>query len=127
MSKINEETAVKTDLKTIGMIIAGAGFAVYMYIGLTNTLNTLETRLQLMEADLLKKADQVPVDKEQFFLLEALAEDTEKQQKILEENLHVKVMLMQAEKEIEKLKKDVEKLKDATRDIQFSNGNGNGH
>jgi hypothetical protein len=36
-------------------------------------------------------------------------------------------MLMQAEKEIEKLKKDVEKLKDATRDIQFSNGNGNGH
>ena len=127
MSKITEETAVKTDLKTLGMIIAGAGFAVYMYIGMTNTINTLETRLQLMEADLLKKADQVPVDKEQFFLLEALAEDTEKQQKILEENLHVKVMLMQAEKEIEKLKKDVERLKDATRDIQFSNGNGNGH
>ncbi len=127
MSKINEETAVKTDLKTIGMIIAAAGFAVYMYIGMTNTINTLETRLQLMEADLLKKADQIPVDKEQFFLLEALAEDTEKQQKILEENLHVKVMLMQAEKEIEKLKKDVEKLKDATRDIQFSNSNGNGH
>jgi hypothetical protein len=127
MSKINEETAVKTDLKTIGMIITAAGFAVYMYIGMTNTINTLETRLQLMEVDLLKKADQVPVDKEQFFLLEALAEDTEKQQKILEENLHVKVMLMQAEKEIEKLKKDVERLKDATRDIQFSNGNGNGH
>ena len=28
---------------------------------------------------------------------------------------------------IKKLKKDVEKLKDATRDIQFSNGNGNGN
>ena len=127
MSKINEETAVKTDLKTIGMIIAGAGFAVYMYIGMTNTINTLETRLQLMEADLLKKADQVPVDKEQFFLLEALAEDTEKQQKLLDDNIHVKVMLQQSMQEIEKLKKDVEKLKDATRDIQFSNGNGNGH
>jgi len=111
MSKINEETAVKTDLKTIGMIIAGAGFAVYMYIGMTNTINTLETRLQLMEADLLKKADQIPIDKEQFFLLESLAEDTEKQQKILEENLHVKVMLMQAEKEIEKLKKMLKSLK----------------
>ena len=127
MSKINEETAVKTDLKTIGMIIAGAGFAVYMYIGMTNTINTLETRLQLMEADLLKKADQVPVDKEQFFLLEALAEDTEKQQKLLDDNIHVKVMLQQSMLEIDKLKKDVEKLKDATRDIQFSNGNGNGH
>jgi site-specific recombinase len=127
MSKITEETAVKTDLKTIGMIIAGAGFAVYMYIGMTNTINTLETRLQLMEADLLKKADQVPVDKEQFFLLEALAEDTEKQQKLLDDNIHVKVMLQQSMLEIDKLKKDVEKLKDATRDIQFSNGNGNGH
>ena len=127
MSKINEETAVKTDLKTIGMIITGAGLAVYMYIGMTNTINTLETRLQLMEADLLKKADQVPVDKEQFFLLEALAEDTEKQQKLLDENIHVKVMLEAARQDIEKLKKDVEKLKDATRYIQFGNGNGNGY
>ena len=126
MSKITEETSVKTDLKTIGMIITGAGFAVYMYIGLTNTINTLETRLQLMDADLLKKAEQRPVDKEQFFLLESLAEDTEKQQKLLEENKHVKVMLEAARGDIEKLKKDVEKLKDATRDIQFGNGNGNG-
>jgi len=35
-------------------------------------------------------------------------------------------MLEQHEKEIEKLKKDVERLKDQTRDIKFSNGNGNG-
>jgi site-specific recombinase len=127
MSKITEDMSVKTDIKTIGSLIAAAGFAVYMYIGMTNTINTLETRLQLMEADLLKKADQVPVDKEQFFLLEALAEDTEKQQKLLDDNIHVKVMLQQSMLEIDKLKKDVEKLKDATRDIQFSNGNGNGH
>jgi hypothetical protein len=87
------------------MIIAAAGFAVYMYIGMTNTINTLETRLQLMKQILLKKADQVPVDKEQFFLLEALAEDTEKQQKLLDENIHVKVMLEAARQDIEKLKK----------------------
>ena len=68
-SKITEDTSVKTDIKTIGSLIAAAGFAVYMYIGMTNTINTLETRLQLMEADLLKKADQVPVDKEQFFFV----------------------------------------------------------
>ena len=127
MSKITEDMSVKTDIKTIVTIIAAAGFAVYTYIGLTNTINTLETRLQLMEADLLKKADQIPVDKEQFFLLESLAEDTEKQQQLLDENLHVKVMLEAAREDIEKLKKDVEKLKDATRDIKFTNGNGNGH
>ena len=45
MSKITEETSVKTDIKTIVTIIAAAGFAVYTYIGLTNTINTLETRL----------------------------------------------------------------------------------
>ena len=83
-SKLTEDTSVKTDIKTIGSLIVAAGFAVYMYIGMTNTINTIETRLQLMGADLLKKADQVPTDKEQFFLLEALAEKTEKQQKILE-------------------------------------------
>ena len=57
MSKITEDTSVKTDIKTIVSIVAAGGFAVYMYIGMTNTINTLETRLQLMEADLLKKAD----------------------------------------------------------------------
>ena len=33
-------------------------------------------------------------------------------------------MLKQFDKEIEKIKKDVEKLKDSTRDIKFANGNG---
>jgi hypothetical protein len=41
MSKITEDTSVKTDIKTIGSLIAAAGFAVYMYIGMTNTINTL--------------------------------------------------------------------------------------
>lgn len=125
--KISENTSVTTDLKFLITIIVLVAMSVWGYFSITERLNKLETADQLMENDLLKKADQVPTDKEQFFLLEALAEKTEKQQKILEENLHVKVMLMQAEKEIEKLKKDVEKLKDVQRDIKFSNGNGNGH
>ena len=117
MSRINEDTAVKTDIKTIGLLIAGAAMGVWLYFGLISEISDLQTKNQLMEADLLKKADQVPTDKEQFFLLEALAEKTEKQQELLDENLHVKVMLQQAMQDIEKLKKDVEKLKDATRDI----------
>lgn len=125
--KISENTSVTTDLKFLITIIVLVAMSVWGYFSITERLNKLETADQLMENDLLKKADQVPTDKEQFFLLEALAEKTEKQQKILEENLHVKVMLMQAEKEIEKLKKDVEKLKDVQRDIKFSNGNGNGY
>jgi site-specific recombinase len=109
MSRINEDTAVKTDIKTIGLLIAGAAMGVWLYFGLISEISDLQTKNQLMEADLLKKADQVPTDKEQFFLLEALAEETEKQQELLDENLHVKVMLQQAMQDIEKLKKDVEK------------------
>jgi hypothetical protein len=67
MSKITEDTSVKTDIKTIGSLIAAAGFAVYMYIGMTNTINTLETRLQLMEADLLKKQIKYLLIRNNFF------------------------------------------------------------
>ena len=57
-------------------------------------------------------------------LIEYLTKQIEKHSKMLEENVHTGVMLQQHSKEIEKLKKDVERLKDATRDIKFANGNG---
>jgi hypothetical protein len=44
-------------------------------------------------------------------------------QNMLEDNVHTGVMLKTIRiKIIERLKKDVEKLKDATRDIKFTNG-----
>jgi hypothetical protein len=120
--KIHEGTALKTDIKTIGLLIGAVAIAVWTYFGLVQDINELQTQNKLMQADLLKAADQIPTDKEQFFLLESLAKETEKQQEILEENLHVKVLLEAAREDIEKLKHDVEKLKDAQREIKFSNG-----
>ena len=69
----------------------------------------------------------LPADDEQFMLLEFLAQQVEKHQGILDENAHIQVMIDHLESEVDKLLKDVEKLKDATRDIKFGNGNGNGH
>ena len=57
-------------------------------------------------------------------LLEYAAKQLEKHQSQLDETVHTNVMLKMFEKEIEKLKRDVEKLKDAQREIKFSNGNG---
>lgn len=122
MKPLNSETNLKTDLRTLGLIISAVAISVWTYFGLVQDINDLQTQNKLMEADLLKKADQVPVDKEQFFLLESLATTTEKQQEILEENLHVKVLLEAAREDIEKIKRDVEKLKDAQREIKFGNG-----
>ena len=122
--KISDKTNVGLPLRNliglIGAIVVGAWFA----FGVIERLNKLETKNQLFEKDLLEASVQKPIDQEQFMLLEWQAKQIEKIVKQLEDNLHTGVMLNQHTKEIEKLKKDVEKLKDATRDIKFANGNG---
>ena len=127
VKRLSENTEIGLPLRNlimiIGAIVAGAWFA----FGVIERLNQLETRNKLFEKDLLEASVQKPIDQEQFMILEWQAKQLEKHQKILEENLHTNVMLKQHTNEIEKLKKDIEKLKDATRDIKFSNGNGNGH
>mgnify|MGYP003115934609 CR=1 FL=1 len=122
--KISENTNIGLPLRNliglISAIVIGAWFA----FGVIERLNRLETKNQLFEKDLLEASVQKPIDQEQFMLLEWQAKQIEKINKVLEANLHTNVMLELHTKEIEKIKKDVEKLKDATRDIKFSNGNG---
>ena len=122
--KINDNTNIGLPLRNliglIGAIVIGAWFA----FGVIERLNQLETKNQLFEKDLLEASVQKPIDQEQFMILEWQATQIEKMQKQLEDNVHTGVMLKQHSEEIAKLKKDLEKLKDATRDIKFSNGNG---
>jgi hypothetical protein len=122
--KINENTNVALPIRNLLAIIGAVTVGAWFAFGVIERLNQLETKNQLFEKDLLEASKQLPIDKEQFMLIEWQAKQIEKINKILEENLHTNVMLKQHEKEIEKIKKDVEKLKDATRDIKFSNGNG---
>ena len=105
-------------------IISIAILSVYGYFNIIERLNILETNRQLMEADLLKKAEQTPKNLEIYMLIEMNAKQIEKHTQQLAENIHTQVMLDHLETQQEKLTKDVEKLKDATRDIQFANGNG---
>jgi HAMP domain-containing protein len=125
--KINDETNVALPLRNLLSIIGAVAVAAWFAFGVIERLNKLETRDQLFEKDLLEASVQKPIDQEQFMLLEWTSKQIEKHQKLLDENLHTGLMIKMMEDEIEKLKKDVEKLKDATRDIKFSNGNGNGH
>ena len=124
IKRLSENTEIGLPLRNlimiIGAIVAGAWFA----FGVMERLNQLETKNQLFEQDLLEASKQKPIDQEQFMILEWQSKQIEKINKILEANLHTNVMLDQHEKEIEKIKKDVEKLKDSTRDIKFGNGNG---
>ena len=122
--KISENTNIGLPLKNLLGLITAIDVGAWFAFTVIERLNNLETRNKLFEKDLLEASVQKPVDQEQFMLLEWQAKQIEKMQKQLEDNVHTGVMLNQHTKEIEKIKKDVEKLKDATRDIKFANGNG---
>ena len=122
--KISENTSIGLELKSLISIVGAVAIAVWAYFGIIERLNKLETADQLQQKDLLEASAQKPIDQEQFMLLEWTAKQIEKHQQQLDQNVHTGIMIETMEKEIDKLKKDVEKLKDGQRDIKFSNGNG---
>jgi uncharacterized membrane protein YraQ (UPF0718 family) len=122
--RINDNTNIGLPLRNLIGLIAAIVIGAWFAFGVIERLNQLETKNKLFEKDLLEASVQKPIDQEQFMILEWQAKQIEKMQKQLEDNVHTGVMLKQHSAEIAKLKKDLEKLKDATRDIKFSNGNG---
>jgi hypothetical protein len=67
----------------------------------------------------------LPADSEQFMLIEDLYKQTEKLTKNQEMNTSNKLRIEFMEKQVNKMLIDIEKLKDANREIKFGNGNGN--
>ena len=65
-------------------------------------------------------SDPYPADSEQFMLIEELYKQTDKQQERIDGMLHNAVNIDALTKTVEKLQRDVEKLKDKQR--EFSNG-----
>ena len=120
--KLRENSAVDLSLKNLISIIIISSLAVWGYFGVVERLNKLETSKELMAADLLKKADQTPKNFEMYMLIEMNAKILEKHQEELDQNVHTKVLLIEAEKKITKLEKDVEDLKN-----KFRKANGRTH
>lgn len=108
--KISDNTSIAMPMRNLISIIVAVAIGVWAYFGIVERLNSLETSKQLMEADLLKKAEQTPKNLEMLMLIELNASIIEKHQEQLDENVHTKVLLMEAQKKIEKLQEDVEKL-----------------
>ena len=122
--EISDKTTVGMPIRNLIAIAVSVALGVWAYFGVIERLNILETNRQLMEADLLKKAEQTPKNLEIYMLIEHNAKQIEDHNQRLDADVHTKVMLEHLEEQVDKLLKDVEKLKDATRDIQFANGNG---
>ena len=119
--KISENTSINMPIRNMAMIIAGVVAGVIAYTEITGRLTSLETSRELFQADLLKKSEQLPVDQEQFMLIENLYKVTEKLELTQEQNMTNKVNIEFLRDQLDKALIDVEKLKDKVR----QNGNGN--
>ena len=102
-------------------IIGMVGTIVLMYSSITQKITSLETSRELMLNDLLKASDQKPIDQEQFLIQESLAGDLEKTIVRVDEMMHNGVNIQRMMKDIDRLRDDVEMLKDKVR----KNGSGN--
>ena len=91
------------------------GIGIFAYSDLTQRLTQPETARQLMEADLLKKAEQVPVNQELFMLVEFLAGQNEVMEKEIQsiESNNINIDFLKTQ--VEKLQRDVEQVKDKVR------------
>ena len=123
---ITDQTHFKTDLKTLIMIIAAIAIAVWTYSEINNRLTKLETSEQLMKQDLLEASKQLPIDQEQFMLLEHISLQVEKLTTRVDDMMHNKVMINSIDKDLDKALDDIEKLKDSVR-ANIGKLNGNSH
>ena len=96
-------------------IIAMVGTVVLMYSSITQKITSLEKSRELMLNDLLKASDQKPIDQEQFLIQESLAGDLEKTIVRVDEMMHNGVNIQRMMKDIDRLRDDVEMLKDKVR------------
>ena len=113
--KISDNTAISMPMRNLIGLIAAIGIGIFAYSDLTQRLTQLETARQLMEADLLKKAEQTPVDQEQYMLLEFVAGQNEVMEKEIQsiESNNINIDFLKTQ--VEKLQRDVETLKDKVR------------
>ena len=103
--KLNEGTKVSTDLKTILSIVAGVAVGVWVYFGIEERLNRLETADTLFQADLLKKAEQEPKNLEMYMLIEHLAGQIESIEKEIDASRYNKVNIDHLKEQIDMLQK----------------------
>ena len=131
--KISEEAKVQMPMKTVASLIALVAIGTWAFFGIQEKLNKHSTKLEIMEKDLVMNSEfrikwprgllgSLPADSEQFMLIEELYKQTDKQQERIDDMLHNDVNIQALEKAVDKLQKDVEKLKDKQR--SFANGNG---
>ena len=130
---IGEEVAVQMPMKTVASLIIIVALGTMGYFQIIERLNVADTRLQLMEKDLEENTEfrikwprgqlgSLPADSEQFMMIEDLYKTTDKINKHVEDMALNKVNIQFLRTQMDKVLTDIEKLKDANREIGYKNG-----
>ena len=131
--KISEEAKVSMPMKTVASLIVIVALGTMGYFQMVERLNITDTRLQLMEKDLEENTEfrikwprgqlgSLPADSEQFMMIEDLYKTTDKINKHVEDMALNKVNIQFLRTQMDKVLADIEKLKDANREIGYKNG-----
>ena len=140
---VSDNTSISMPVRNMLAIIAAVAMGAWAYFGVLERITMLETKsvltekdleshIERLENDLTKNTEfrikwprgemgSLPADSEQFMLIEDLYGSVEKIEKNLEQNMTNKVNIEFLQKQVEKMLEDIEKLKDADRELK------NGH
>ena len=113
--KVSDNTSIAMPIKNMIGIIIGVSLGIFAYTEITARLTSLETSRELMNSDLLKASDQKTIDGEQYLILESAISDLEKLTNRVNEMMHNGVNISRMMKDIDRLRNDVETLKDKVR------------
>jgi len=131
--KISEEAAVQMPMKTVASLICMVAIGTWAYFGIIETQNKIQTTVELMQKDLVENTDfrikwprgqlgSLPADSEQFMMIEDLYKTTDKLNTHIESMALNKVNIEFLRKQMDKVLLDIEKLKDANREMKYTNG-----
>ena len=141
---ISDQTAISMPMKNLIAIISAVAVGVWAYFGVLERITMLETKSTLAEKDLTQAVERIeddlgkntefrikwprgemgslPADSEQFMLIEDLYGSVEKMEKHIESMANNRINIEFLQKQVEKMMRDIEKLKDANRDLGYKNG-----
>ena len=130
---IGEEVAVQMPMKTVASLIIIVALGTMGYFQIIERLNVADTRIQIMEKDLEENTEfrikwprgqlgSLPADSEQYMMIEDLYKTTDKLNSHIENMALNKVNIEFLRKQMDKVLIDIEKLKDANREMKYTNG-----
>ena len=144
--KISDQTSISMPMRNLLSIVAAVAVGVWAYFGVIERLNKLETQSVLLEKDMsaederlhnevTKNTDfrikyprgelgQSSQDIEQFMLIEDLYKTLDRLQVEVDNMKNNKINIEFLREQMDKAMNNIEKLKDAYREITYKNGNG---